>query len=65
MGGAMKSEICSGLGEFQIRLQARSVKSIPKVRLCKNENLNLNAESKDSKVIAFPSVRAAGVACAA
>lgn len=52
-------------GEFQIRLRVENEKSIPKARLCKNGNLNLNAESKDSKVIAFPSFRAAGVACAA
>ena len=52
-------------GEFQIRLQAENRKSIPKARLCKNGNLNLNAESNDSKVIAFPSNRMASVACAA
>ena len=53
-------------GQLQIRLRAENEKSIPKARLCKNGTLNLNAESKkDSKVIAFPSVRAAGVACAA
>jgi len=50
---------------LQIRLRTENKASIPKVRLCKNGNLNLNAESKDSKVIAFPSMRAAGVACAA
>lgn len=52
-------------GEFQIRLQAENRKSIPKARLCKNGNLNLNAESKDSKVVAFPSFRGASLACAA
>ena len=57
---------CSfAMGEFQIRLQAEDRKSIPKARLCKNGNLNLNAESKDSKVIAFPSMKGASVACAA
>ena len=45
-------------------MRAEGDVSIPKARLCKNGNLNLNAESKDSKVVAFPVNRAA-VACAA
>lgn len=63
----MRKEISINLisGEFQIRLQAENEKSIPKARLCKNGNLNLNAESNDSKVIAFPARHAASVACAA
>ena len=50
-------------GEFQIRLQAEDRKSIPKARLCKNGNLNLNADKKSEKVMAFPA--RASLACAA
>ena len=53
----------SGLTQF--RLRAEGDVSIPKARLRKNGNLNLNAESKDSKVVAFPAYRAPAMACAA
>lgn len=55
----------SAWASFQIRLRVEKEKSIPKARLCKNGNLKLNAESKDSKTIAFPSFGAASMACAA
>lgn len=52
-------------GLIQFRLRAEEEASIPKARLCKNGNLNLNAESNDSKVVAFPSFSGVSAACAA
>lgn len=51
-------------GSFRFDCEWGFRKSMPKARLCKNGNF-INAESNDSKVIAFPSARVASLACAA
>ncbi len=50
---------------FRFDCRQRIGKAYQRLGFVKYGNLNLNAESKDSKVVAFPSMRRASVACAA
>ena len=50
---------------FRFDCRQRMRKAYQRLGFVKNGNLNLNAESNDSKVVAFPANRVAGLACAA
>ena len=50
---------------FRFDCGRRMRKAYQRLGFVKNGNLNLNAESNDSKVVAFPANRAASLACAA